>query len=87
MDTKDIALSTSDNPYNPITNFDEWFEFDYKEKGYNTCQYLASIANTGEGLSDDLNLFIINRAIDEIVDFNLIGLITNYEVNYIKVTA
>ena len=39
-EVKEFMLSTSDNPYNPFTQFKEWYSFDIS-KGYNTCSYLA----------------------------------------------
>jgi hypothetical protein len=65
-----VALTTVDNPFNPITQFDDWFAFD-EEKGYHSCSYLARIANTSKDLTDEENETIINEAIDEIVAFNL----------------
>lgn len=82
---RQIALTTSDNPYSPITHFDQWYSFDYKEKHYDSCGYLARMAKTSSALSDPINEEIIERAIDDIVKENLIGLLTNYEVNYQKV--
>ena len=70
------AITTKDNPYNPITDFDRWYSFD-TEKGYNTCSYLARIARTAD-LSDEDYEREVNRAIDEICYFNLTG-------NYIKI--
>ena len=82
----DFALSTTDNPFNPIDNFDSWYEYD-EEKGYHSCSYLARIAQTVSSLSDDYNDDIIEQAIDEIVKENIIGIVTEYKVNYIKVTS
>ena len=81
---REFALTTSDNPFNPITQWDSWYEFD-EEKGYKTCQYLAHIAHPGSGLSEGDEDAIIEAAIDEIVGVNIIGLITEYQVNYKKV--
>ncbi len=60
------ALSTFDNPWNPFTQFDEWFQFD-TEKGYNSCSLLARVAKISLSLGEDENLRIISDAIDEII--------------------
>lgn len=59
-------ITTVDNPFNPINQFDEWFLFD-NEKGYNSCAYLGRIAKTSEQFSDEENDLEIERAIDEII--------------------
>ena len=62
-------LTTLDNPYDPFTQFDEWYQYD-TTNGYNTCAYLARIAKTSNELSDaDYNLEV-DRAIEEILKFN-----------------
>lgn len=81
---KDFALSTSDNPFSPFDNFDGWYEYD-EEKGYHTCQYLARIAHTIPDLPDAINDDIIEKAIDEIVRENILGIVTANAVNYVKV--
>lgn len=70
---RSVMLTTTDNPYDPKTQFDQWYAFD-TEKGYNSCSYLARIAKTSEALSDKENSLEIERAIDEIVLMNLNGL-------------
>lgn len=64
-------LTTTDNPFNPFTQFDEWFAFD-TQKGYNTCAYLGRIALTSPDLSDLDNELAVEKAIDEIVSLNVI---------------
>lgn len=66
-------LSTTDNPFNPFTEWDEWKRYD-ESKGYYTCQYLARIAITSNDLSDEDYDEAINRAIDEIVELNILGI-------------
>lgn len=66
-------LSTVDNPYNPFTDFDKWFNFDVS-RGYNSCAYLARIAKTSDELPDSYNQIEIERAIDEIVAINVNGM-------------
>jgi len=65
-----VALTTFDNPYNPFENFKEWFLFD-EEKGYHTTSYLGRIARTSEQFSDEENEKEIERAIDEIIRFDI----------------
>lgn len=36
-------LTTYDNPFNPVTNFREWLNYD-TVKGYNTCGLIARLA-------------------------------------------
>lgn len=60
------ALTTVDNPFDPIDDFEQWFVWDVT-RGHNSCAYLARIARTSDGLSDAQNEQEIERAIDEIV--------------------
>jgi len=80
------ALTTSDNPWSPITNWDEWFAFDYSH-GYYTCSYLDRIAATSNNFSDEMNDQIIEDAIDEIIKMNLIAAQTDNKVCYMKVRS
>lgn len=66
-------ITTLDNPYNPFTQFDEWYAFD-EAKGYHTCSYLARIAKTSNELSEKENLIEQEKAIDEIISLNLLGI-------------
>ena len=65
----EYMLTTIDNPFNPFTQFKEWFLFDV-EKGYNTCSYLARIVNLSEDFSQKEVDEEIERAIDEIIMLN-----------------
>lgn len=67
------AITTIDNPYNPFTQFDEWFTFD-QDKGYCTCSYLDRISHTSDQLTDEENERIKEKAIDDIIklDFRMI---------------
>ena len=68
------VLTTVDNPYDPIKQPDEWHNYDETIKGYNTCSYLARIAETSDVLSDEENDKAIKQAIDEIVSLNILGI-------------
>ena len=76
-DVTEYMLSTSDNPYNPYTDYRNWYAFD-SQHGYHTPEYLARIAKTSDDLSDADQSQAIDQAIDEIVKLNLLGI-------YIKV--
>lgn len=65
------ALTTVDNPFNPFTQFDQWFRFD-SDKGYNSSQYLDRIARTSDQLSEAENDAEIERAIDEIIKYDVL---------------
>ena len=73
-----VMLTTTDNPFDPFTQFDKWFAWD-ETHGYHTCAYLARVAKTSSNLSESDSVKEINSAIDEIVKMNLTG-------NYKKVT-
>ena len=62
----DYMLTTVDNPYNPFDQFTQWLLFD-KEKGYNTCEYLARIVNLSDDLSEKESNEAIERAMDEVI--------------------
>lgn len=66
-------LTTIDNPFDPFTDFDNWYKYD-TSKGYNTCSYLARIAHTSDQLPEAINQLEIEAAIDEICEINLTGL-------------
>lgn len=70
-------LSTTDNPFNPFTQFEEWNAYDQR-KGYHTLSYLARVLNTSSELSEADQSLDYERAIDEVMKFNLLG-------NYIRV--
>ena len=71
-EVKEFMLSTSDNPYNPFTQFKEWYAFDI-QKGYNTCSYLARVCELSEDVCDRETRLSINDAIEEALMFNLTG--------------
>ena len=54
-----IALSTVDNPFNPITDFDRWYATDLqlaiKNNRRDTCSLLALLSKTSYELSDEEN--------------------------------
>lgn len=69
----DHMLTTVDNPWNPFTNYDEWYQWDH-DHGYDTPGFLARIAKISDDLSDADNDLAIEQAIDEICTENVNGM-------------
>lgn len=67
-----VALSTIDNPYNPIDNKEDWYRFDMLQ-GHNSSGLLARFAKVSDSLSDEEYNEEIERAIDEIVENDFEG--------------
>ena len=59
-------LTTIDNPFDYFTQFDEWLLFD-KQKGYNSCEKVARIAQLKDEMTSIEEDAEIERAIDEII--------------------
>lgn len=68
-------LTTFDNPFDPFTQFDDWYQWD-ERSGYRTTSFLARIVQTSDELSDADNDLAIEQAIDEIVRENVLGVYT-----------
>lgn len=64
-------LSTSDNPFNPHTQWDEWYAWD--EERYGSLALLARVTRTSDALPLNLQLEAIDDAINEIVTENVSG--------------
>lgn len=65
-DTTVYMLTTVDNPYNPFTQWDLWYNFD-EHQGYCSCGYLDRVSATSDGFSEAENQRELNRAIDWII--------------------
>lgn len=68
-----VMLTTSDNPFDPFDNYDDWYEFD-RRMGYHTPSYLARIVVSSDELSDVDQQLAIEEAIDEIINDDIPGL-------------
>lgn len=73
------ALTTVDNPYHPITQFNEWYEFDTRQ-GHHSLSLLARLARTSDNLSEADAAKAVDDAIEEIVKENVSGMHTRIEV-------
>jgi hypothetical protein len=66
-------LTTVDNPFDPSTQFDDWYDFDTR-LGYNTVNLLSRFTLDSEELNDELRSLAIQNAIDEVVRLNPTGM-------------
>nr|DAK94045.1 MAG TPA: hypothetical protein [Caudoviricetes sp.]DAM57745.1 MAG TPA: hypothetical protein [Caudoviricetes sp.]DAO34503.1 MAG TPA: hypothetical protein [Caudoviricetes sp.]DAS12624.1 MAG TPA: hypothetical protein [Caudoviricetes sp.]DAW82747.1 MAG TPA: hypothetical protein [Caudoviricetes sp.] len=73
-------LSTIDNPYDPRTDWNEWFAFDVVH-GYNTCGLLARFVSSSSSLSEELEQEEIENAIDRILKFDGTNFYQTFEVD------
>lgn len=71
-ESNECRLTTIDNPFDPFTQFDEWFQFDI-EKGYNSCSKIDRIANIYDDMSEVEVNEEIERAIDEIIKYDFLN--------------
>lgn len=73
MELEESMLTTLDNPYNPFTQYEEWYALD-RYLGHYTPEYLARVAIVSDGLSPADQQLAIEDAIAEIVALNFNGL-------------
>ena len=66
-------LTTTDNPYNPFTDFDHWNAYDM-QVGHHSLALLARVCRTSDELSELDNDQAIELAISEIVEENVSGM-------------
>lgn len=59
-------LTTSDNPFNPFTQWDDWYFYDLS-KGYNTCERLAKSASLSMQLPEETQEGEIEYAMDQLI--------------------
>ena len=80
---KMVRVTTTDNPFDPFTEWDEWY-FSDLSKGYSTCERLDRLSNTSSQLSDELNNEELEQAIDQLVEVGAVGK-DGTIVDYVKV--
>lgn len=72
-------LTTTDNPFSPLTQYDEWMTWDMAR--YNSNSLLARIAYSSPDLSQEDQDLVVQEAIDEIVTENVSGVHTKVRIN------
>ena len=62
----ELMLTTIDNPYNPFTEFNEWFAFDV-EQGYTSCGLLARFTISSIELSEQDQEIDLNQGLRDVL--------------------
>ena len=70
---RECKLTTIDNPFDPFEQFTAWLMFD-KEKGYDSSELLARIANVTDDMTEKEVFEETERAIDEIIKYDFTNL-------------
>lgn len=83
MEKKIALLTTTDNPFDPFENFEDWMNYDIAN-GYYTCEKIDRLSITSNSLSENENLDSINDAMEELIKFGAINK-KGETVEYIKV--
>lgn len=72
-DNKQYMLTTLDNPYNPFTQYDEWYALD-EARGYHSTGLLARYVVTSDALSPKDQEVAINQGLNELIQDNPYGM-------------
>ncbi len=70
--TRRVAITTIDNPHDPIIDFPAWFTYDVTH-GHNTSALLARLVISSDELSEPDQDDAVETAIDEMVRENVSG--------------
>lgn len=66
-------LTTIDNPYNPFTHYNEWYQWD-ASAGYHTPELLARTVQSSNDLSEAQERTAIWEGMRQIVEINVTGM-------------
>lgn len=69
----EYMLTTYDNPYDPFTEWDDWYRWD-RSAGYNTTGLLARVSAVSHDTSELDQYIAVQDGIDEIVKHNVSGM-------------
>ena len=61
-----VRLTTTDNKWNPFTQFPEWLAYDMAHD-YGCCDYIGRVVMTADELTDEENELMMESAIDNLV--------------------
>lgn len=70
---RECKLTTVDNPFDPFEQFNDWFMFDINNN-HDCCGRLMRIANIKDDMIESEQDAEIERAIDEIIAYDVLGI-------------
>lgn len=68
-----VTLTTIDNPFDPIDQFSEWYDFDMLH-GYGTWEYVMRIAHPVDSMTPEEEAQEMESAIDRILELDFEGI-------------
>ena len=71
--SKQVHITTIDNPFDPFDDFNSWFMFDV-EKGYYTNSKLARLIKIDDSMTEKEEIEEIERAIDRLIEIDPLDL-------------
>ena len=74
-------ITTIDNPFDPFEQFTSWLLFD-KEKGYDSCERVARLANITSQMSQKEIDEEQERAIDRLIELDVLNIFKKVTKNY-----
>lgn len=69
MNNRKVSITTIDNPFDPIDDFDNWFLFDV-EKGYYSCNKIARLIEEFDGMTQVEEDQQLEKAIDRLIQID-----------------
>lgn len=72
-------ITTYDNPYNPMEDYDKWLDFDMLH-GYNSQSRVARLLKLKPGMSDTEEQIAFNKAIDRLIEIDPLCIYTKIVV-------
>lgn len=82
----EYMLTTVDNPYDPFTQWDEWYMWDLNA-GYHTPGLLARLSFVSDEISEADQYLAIQQAIDEIAKENVSGMHIKVKEGEVSITS
>lgn len=76
-------LTTTDNPFSPVTQYDDWLRFD-EDRGYYTNGLLARVVRSSDEISEADQDLAQEIAIDEIVSEDRAGFYKKVKVETVR---